>query len=185
MNPSAGSDNENNENNGLRHSQMVEYDGGVESGPSSSRCDDDGEYFGEDTYSMDNGQISDARGDLNSLYAQSSTEVIGYGAEDDKIESYVGLPQYFDQSEYVSQMPTEALAENNITDVEVDAVRKDDSMSRDISATTDITEKKRSSQKSVKKIKPKKKVKQLSVAALKKARFANFYVGSADDNDDK
>ena len=169
MNPSADNDTE---NNGLSYS-----DGGGESGLSGSRCDDDGEYFGEDTYSMDNGQISDIGGDLNSLCAQSSTEVIGYGAEDGRVEIYADLPQYVDQSEFVSQMPTEALAENNISNVEVVAVRKDGSMSRDITATTDVKERKRRRQRSINKTKPKKKVKQLSASALKKARFANYYVG--------
>lgn len=176
------------ENNGLSYSEMVEYGGGGESGPSSSRCDDDVEYFG-DTYSMDNGENGDSRGDLNTLYGQSSAEVIGFGAEyvtvesyvglpdsADQIESNVGLPQSVDQSEFVSLMPTEA--PEAVTNVEDAVVSKNDSMCSTVTATTDITVRKGSRKRSVKKTKPKK----LSAAALKKARFAHYFVGAADDD---
>ena len=151
-------------NDDLRYTEVMEYGGGAESGPSISKRDED-ECIGDDTYSMDNDQISDSGGDLTSLYGHSTTEITGSGAEDYGVESDV------DQSEIVGQMPTEQFEVNDITNVKEVIHRKENSLSTEVHAFTDITVRSASGQKRLKKTKPKKKGKQLSAAAIKKASF--------------
>ena len=161
-------------NDGLRYTEVVEYGGGAESGPSSSNRDED-ECLGDDTYSMDNDQISDSGGDLTSLTGHSNTEITGSGAEDYGVESDV------DQSEIVGQMPTEQFAVNNAKEV---IHREEVSLSTEVHALTDTALKSASSKKTLKKTKPKKKVKQLSAAAIKNASFEKYHLAAADDDDD-
>ena len=155
--------------------EVVEYGGGAEGGPSSSKRDED-ECLGDDTYSMDNDQISDSGGDLTSLTGHSNTEITGSGAEDYGVESDV------DQSEIVGQMPTEQFAVNNAKEV---IHREEVSLSTEVHALTDTALKSASSKKILKKKKPKKKVKQLSAAAIKNASFEKYHLAAADDDDKK
>ena len=161
-------------NDDLRYTEVMEYGGGAESGPSISKRDED-ECLGDDTYSMDNDQISDSGGDLTSLTGHSNTEITGSGAEDYGVESDV------DQSEIVGQMPTEQFAVSNAKEV---IHRKEDGFNTEVHAFTDIVVRSASSQKRLKKTKPKKKVKQLSAAAIKNASFEKYHVDAADDDDD-
>ena len=162
--------------NDLSYSEVIEYSGGGESGPSSLRCD--AEYLEDDTFSMDNDQISDSGGDLNSLYGQSSTEIHDSGAEDSGVENDI------DRSEFVGQMPIIEHAENSSINIEDVLCCKDDSLGSEVNAVKDIVVRKVSIQKKHKKTKPKKKVQQLSAAVIKKASFLKYNLGETDDDND-
>lgn len=156
-------------------SEVIEFSGGGGSAPSSLRCDE--EYLEDDTFSMDNDQISDSGGDLTSLYGQSSTEINECGADDSEIENDI------DQSESVGQVPTEEVPENSSINIEDVLLRKEDIVSTEVNVVKDVALRKGSIQIEIKKTKPKKKVKLLSAAAIKKASFLKYNVGIADDDD--